>query len=649
MVYYNSPTMVRELSQRTVRRPVARVRVEWTGTLLDIMLAADSDDRNRVTYINQVYDAVKWVKYKWLCVNDYSRLDDDFHPMPDNGDDPSLQVGWRGNIAGDNNGAYADGTPRMTVVFSPRNMNNIVVVGDNRLGEYPLEFSISVFSGDTQLADVAITPGSNLATLDVAACEWNINFSTSYINADKVVITVLKWNRPNTFVKIVEAYVGVESEYTASEIVSLSLLEETESSGGTLPVGNISCNEMDLTLQNIDNKYFPFNDESDVHSHLTRNRKIVPYFGFIDSDGNEHLVPKGLYWSGEWNVSEQDTGASTSALDRMAQFQDIEYVGFFAEDGVDADGFCTIDNQDAEYTYWLDITPHDLIVRLLEHIRQTVMPDLEFDIDANLANFIIPVAFFAEQSYFDIIKSIAQVSMAYAYMDTPTDVEVAVAAELGNVGLRDILRIRDVREALMGNAANDITISARDYLTRTHPENAAELANEATVLWHKYRPVDGKPEEAEDSPQRKTASSFSSIERLGIAKYEYPDNNLIQDEAFAENIAGAIIDMFSETHRTQTLQTFGDPSMSILDRAKIPEFQKFFPREKRVDVLRLGAYTIKRIQTEYDGSLRQNIECRRLDDALDIDEINETGVAVREIDESGTRADNIYETGRVGL
>jgi len=646
MVYYNSPTTVRELSQRTVRRPVARVRVEWTGTLIDIMLAADSDDRNRVAYFNQVYDAVKWVKYKWFCVNDYSTLDDDFHPMPDNGGDPSFQVGWRGNIAGDNNGVYADGTPYMTVVFSPRNMNNIVVVGDNQLGEYPLEFSISVFSGDTQLADVAITPGSNLATLDVAACEWNINFGNSYINADKAVITILKWNRPNTFVKIVEAYVGIESEYAASEIVSLSLLEETESSGGTLPVGNISCNEMDLTLQNIDNKYFPFNDESDVHSHLTRNRKIVPYFGFIDSDGNEHLIPKGLYWSGEWNVSEQDTGASTSALDRMAQFQDVEYVGFFAEDGVLADGFCTMDNQDAEYTYWLDITPHELIVRLLGHIRQTQMPDLEFDIDANLANYIIPVAFFAKQSYFDIIKSIAQVSMAYAYMDTPTDVEVDVAAERGNVGLRDILRVRDVREALLGNAANDIAISARDYLTRTHPENAAELANEATVLQHKYIIVDGKPTEVEGFPQTVIRGSFSSIERLGIAKYEYPDNNLIQDGTVAPNIAGAIIDMFSETHRTQTLQTFGDPSLSILDRAIIPEFQKFLPRENRVEVLRRGIYVVKRIQTEYDGSLRQNIECRKVSDMFEYDEINETGVADMEIDESGTRADNLYEVGR---
>jgi hypothetical protein len=186
-------------------------------------------------------------------------------------------------------------------------------------------------------------------------------------------------------------------------------------------------------------------------------------------------------------------------------------------------------------------------------------------------------------------------------------------------------------------------------LTRTHPENSAELANEITVLYHNYEIVDGKPEEVEGFPISVTRADSDSQERLGIARYEYPDNNLIQDESTASEIAYSLLNIFSDTHQVQTLQTFGDPSLSILDKVEIPEFQKFAPRENYVNVLRRGLYTAKRIQTEYDGSLRQNIECRRISDVLDFDEINETGVADMEIFESGTQTSNIYETGRVGL
>jgi hypothetical protein len=655
MVYYNSPTAVRELSQRTVRRPVARVRIEWTGAVIDPALNANSEDKNRVTYPEQVYDGNSISRYKWFHLyNDntsaaYNNLRGDFHPMPNHGNNIDWQVGWRGAITADASGSFNGQLPSITVNFTKRYFRSLIVAGDSILKEYPVDFVLKLYSDNTLLYSETINAQSNHANLSMAACRWDIDLGVDYPNTNSIKITVNAWSRPNTFVKITEALSGVGAEYSAGDIVSLSLLEETESSGGTLPVGNISCNEMDLVLENIDNKYFPFNEDSYVHTHLTRNRKTVPFVGFIDSDGDEHLIPKGLYWSGEWNVSEQDSGASTSAQDRLAQFQNIEYNGIYEGNGVFADGYSSVDNQDAEYTYWHNITPYDLMHNILSHIRANSgygHPDLEFDIDPSLSNYQIEYAFFAKQSYFDIIKSIAQVSMAYAYMDTPTDVEVDVAAEQGNVGLRDILRVRNVREALLGNAANDITISARDYLTRTHPENSAELANYATVLYHKYEIVDGRPKEVEGFPQTAIVESSSSIERLGIAKYEYPDNNLIQDESVAKGIAGAIIDMFSETHRTQTLQTFGDPSLSILDRAIIPEFQKFLPRENRVDVLRRGIYAVKRIQTEYDGSLRQNIECRKVGDMFEYDEINETGVADMEIDESGTRADNIYEVGR---
>ena len=612
-IYLNSPAEVRRLSKHIVRRPTARLLIEWSGTHIDPALNAFSDDANRVSYPLQTIDGAANNTHKWFCVDDYSKLDCTFCAMPDNGNDPAYQVGWRGNIVCDSNGEYSQGNrPILGIRFTPRYVTTLTVVGDNAIGEYPLEFFVSFFINDVWQHDVFIHGNNSEATLNQAACRWDINFAEEHANIDMITIVVVKWNVPNTFVKIIEAYSNIEATISAKDILSLSVLEETESSGGTLPVGNISCNEIDITLQNLDNRYFPFNEASDVHTHITRNRKIVPYVGFIDENGDEHLVPKGLYWSGEWNVSEQDSGASVSAQDRMAQLQEYEYNGFSEGDiHINADGY-----GDAERTYWLDITPRDLIAQILENFKHTKMIDLEFDIDPALADRTIPVAFFASQSYFDLIKSIAQVSMAYAFMDTPTDEEVLAAEGGGNVGLRDILRVVSVEGALThSTASTGRAITARDYLTRTQPENSAELANEITVLYHNYEIVDGKPEEVEGFPVSITRADSDSQERLGIARYEYPDNNLIQSENATNEIAYSLLNIFGSTHQVQTLQTFGDPTLSILDRAVIPEFQKFCPRENSVEVLRAGIYTVKKIQTEYDGSLRQSIECRRFGDA----------------------------------
>jgi hypothetical protein len=646
--FLDRPDKVRELSQRIVRRPTAQLHIEWTGTYIDNALMAKSDDLNRVCegwrFLNRTYDGATQNRHKWLFVDDYSKLDGTFHPMPDNDNDPKYQVGWRGQTVGDDNGNIANST--LTVYFEERYFQRVVIAGDNMVGEYPTAFTVELLRDDGDpVATININAPNDYAELDVNACVWAINLSNPYPGITSMRLIITKWSRPNTFVKIIEAYTVIDNIIKAKEILSLSILEETDSSAGTLPVGNISCNEINLTLQNISNRYFPFNYASDVHTHMTRNRKIVPYIGFIDDNGDEYLVPKGLYWTGEWNVSEQDTGASASAQDRMAQFQKLEYVGFRSTGDVIADGYTTDDNSDAEYTYWLDITAHELMSRLLTHVKITYMQDFKFDIDDNLKSVTIPVAFFKSQSYFDIIKSIAQVSMAYAYMDTPTAEEIIEAKQDGNPNLRDILRVRRVSDVFAKeNITAKLAITARDYLTRTHPENADELANDVTVFYRNYTIVDDKSTE-DGEPIAVNMVDSDSINRLGVARYEYPDNELIQSEQIAKEIAGVIINAFSDTFRTQTLQTFGDPSLSILDVVEVPEFQKFNPRENYVSVLRRGAYTVKRIQTEFDGSLRQNIECRKIAKIVNYDVINETGDAPMIIDEGGNHNKNINETG----
>jgi hypothetical protein len=644
-----SPEKVRELSNDTVRRPTAMVDIEWAGGAIDDIFDAYSEDENRVSYPDQTHDGTDVVPFMWFHAgggnpkeDKYNKLDGSFHAMPDNGNNPYYQVGWRGKTNADDNGNYAPATI-LTQISAVRTLRGLRVAGDTAVMEYPVKFKITANGGEHEF-NVPDDGG----VFDPGRCAWTISFSETWERVLNLEIIVERWSEPNTFVKITEVSSIYNTAHGSDEILSLSILEETESSGASLPIGNISCNEIDLTLMNIGDRFSPFNEDSPLHTVLVRNRRIVPYLGFIDKNGDKHFVPKGLYWTGDWASSEQGTGTTVTARDRLSVLQDINYTGFRRGEGVECDGYCDDENSGAEYTRWLNISAYDLLEKLLLHIRVNHQQDLYYDIDGNLKDVILPIAFFSEQSYFDVLKDIAQVSLSYIYMDTPTQEELEAAGQYSLAAIKDVLRVAAVKDVFKTDAAaGDISITARDYTTRTQPADADNLANRVTVLRHEYAvDSEGKIDDVEGSPFSYTADDEESIKRYGVAPYEYQDNHLIQSEAMASEIANAILDMFSKPYRNQSLNAFGDPTLSILDTAEVPEYQKFNFRTGNTDVVKKGLYVVKKIQTEFDGGIRQSIDVRKLRDINDEDIIGETGDAPEIIDESGAREELILETGR---
>jgi hypothetical protein len=235
-------------------------------------------------------------------------------------------------------------------------------------------------------------------------------------------------------------------------------------------------------------------------------------------------------------------------------------------------------------------------------------------------------------------------------MDTPTKIEVVMATIRGNMGLKDILRFKKVSSLFSIDEVTEIVepdfkLTASDYISRAHNTNTEELANHVIVQVNKFEVKDGKPNKLDNESNTVTEINAESIERYGLATYEYPNNDLIQDSDTAALIAKSITKMFYNTHRIQSSQTFGDPSISILDVADVPEFNKFHPKEKRVSVLRHGVYAIRKVQTDFDGGLRQSIECRKLLDIDEFDTVDEIGNAIIDIDENAIREININETG----
>ena len=83
----------------------------------------------------------------------------------------------------------------------------------------------------------------------------HISLDSHVADVAKQVLTITKWSHEGRQAKIIEFFTSIREVYETGDLVSIRLLEEREASQGSLPVGNISSNEITLALNNEDKKF----------------------------------------------------------------------------------------------------------------------------------------------------------------------------------------------------------------------------------------------------------------------------------------------------------------------------------------------------------------------------------------------------------
>lgn len=591
-------------SKQTVRRPIAMLDVGWADVSAENADVSTGAAANRASITEQVNKGLGYERAWAYCeTTDPSARRarvGGCYAMPDVPYTGEFLVGWWGagtSISG------ADGNfsapPSLIINLYPIPFSDYEIRGF-LLEEYPVDFDLLLtHNGQTHTESVrGNTDAAFAGRLSVGALK----------DVGRIELRILKWSHRGAFVKISAFLARFVDRYETGDVVSLAVIEETDGSLGTLPVGNISSNELTVTLQNIDDKYFFGNKASILSNSARPNRRLEPFFGF-----GSKMLPKGVYWSSDWSVADSGTTASTTGLDRLGLLQNVQYNGL---------GGIHNSNADAELTYWVNQSLYRVADDVLTDLRNSYMSDLEFQLDDGLKDVIIPTAFFKSQSYFDVVRTIAQAACAFAYMDTPTAAEIYGAKERGNPKCADILRIRPLEQFISeeGVEADAETFTQDDYIDKNTSAKRSDVVNVVTVGYTEYR-IDaesGKPVEVKDGenaagpPKTFTVQSEESILEFGKITHEYKNNNLIQTLAQAEDVATRVLTAFSKTPYAAEISAFGDVTRRVGDILLVPEYQKH-------GIDRRGDYSVTRIETEFDGGLRQSVTCRRVKDAeLDI-------------------------------
>jgi hypothetical protein len=319
--------------------------------------------------------------------------------MPDSdlGDEMGYFSATASDASAEWNPLYA---PRLTVEFAARPVLGLSVHGDQQYNEYPVNFSISIYGNgvDALLYNIDVVGNDKIY--------WLQSISTEHIiAAERMVLSISKWSLPDRVAKITEFYTAIVEEYSGTDIVSISLLEEREIADGSLPVGNISANELDLELQNIsmlqgaEQVSDPFsyeNSASFLMNVLKKNRRIRVWLGLVLPDDSVEYMPLGVFWSGDWQVSERSAIVSTSARDRMESLRKAEY---------------------STSTILENTTLYALAGAVLDAAVLSIpAPDLVYEIDTELLDYAVPYGYFPRQSYFKCLQQIAAACMGQAYM-----------------------------------------------------------------------------------------------------------------------------------------------------------------------------------------------------------------------------------------
>ena len=420
----------------TVRKFRAKVEVTWVDSDIDPTIVCTANDYNRINDAAEVPSGNDNLQHaadgKTVPAYKYAHLDQDliadgtFHPFPGTAAlSAANETGWWGKTECNSNGEWIDSTttlptttaipsganPILTITFANRAINALLVTGESIYNEYPESFEVRIYLGAALIhTETVINSVGTDWTLDGVSWRKTLPDLPILYNCDSMQLEIIKWSRPHRVVKIVEFYTGIVETYYDDDILNMSLLEEMLISDGSLPVGNISANELDLKLQNVEDRFFVGNTSSPIYTMIKRNRRIRAWLGTVLPPFNLNplletveWIPLGIFWSGDWQAEELGTYVSTSARDRM----ELLRKSMFEISDI-----------------YEDVTLFDLATTVMADAKLK-MADMVYNIDAALAAITLPYAWFGKVSYFECIREICEACQGYAYVDRFGVVQIA--------------------------------------------------------------------------------------------------------------------------------------------------------------------------------------------------------------------------------
>ncbi len=426
------------------RKIYGKVQVDYTDPHIDQTILMSANENANVSYPQQTADGITEPAAKYASLDGSWVLDGTYALAPGLADDG--QMGWWGSQLSDEDGLFDLPLPKLTAVFAPRPVWSLRVVGDSQRNEHPVDFTITLYDeNETWLYSENVTDNDNIV--------WEKDIEA--INeVAKMTLEIAKWSHESRQVKILEFFTSIQETYEGDDIFLINLLEEREVSQGSLPIGSISANEIEIRLNNETRKFDTGNKGSSIYGLVKPNRRIRVWLGVEKEDTTKEWVPLGVFWSGKWEVPDNGIYAQTMGRDRLELLRKTNYSTSQVQQ---------------------DKTLYDLAIDVLQDAG---LQSSEYWIDTELQDYSVKYSYFESQSHREALREITEACLGQAYCDREGVLRIEGPSFMEN----KIIQLQK-EYFLEGSYPAEIEIieaygiSADDYFTKDNPANDDEIAN----------------------------------------------------------------------------------------------------------------------------------------------------------------------------
>lgn len=628
-----------------LRCPKAMVEITWANSAVDLNAVITSNDINRVDRTGQMFNGTTMSGRLWAYLHTGLVADGTFKAMPALDSEP--QMGWFGSsLVCDGSGDFST-PPYFQMTHDARSYSAILVAGDSQYDEHPVDFTVTfTHSG-----------GPTVITV-VGNTERVYSVTTDFIqDVTAVRLEVTKWSEPNTIVKLTQFAGALIELYRDNDIVELNILEETNSDTGAVPIGNVSANELDLSLLNTDRRFSYGNTESPYNLSLISGRKIRVWLGFVlpsgtvDATGDVEgyivetvggqkigYMPYGVYWSKDWISSHDSQVTTTTAYDIAYALGQQEFL------------------KSENYTGTVQSVVDSILTKALE-----TLPDLEWSVSSDTAGILWNNVAFEPKSYLEVLKDVAEATISYTYVNRRG--VLVVGSYLGVVtptedwqeaGMSDYYNYKSVPK--IDELINQVRVGYTKYnigapLSEIYSVDetfSVPLSGSATfVIRWSTSPVDistvnvtlnqvigepmltdiavyaygailtvsgtfggtfqlsatGTPYELDENT-RTVMGDSDSISRYGVKEFSLAGNILVNSVDQARSLATSLLSRYSSLRRDGLIDWPISTLLSIGDALEVIEFKSDTVETK-------DNFLVKRQSIKFDGSLQGQTELRR--------------------------------------
>ncbi|MEG1882001.1 MAG: hypothetical protein RR207_05880 [Clostridia bacterium] len=586
------------------RKVYGRVDIIYSDSQISDDIATATNSKAEISHTEEVFKGYISPTVKACTLDGNAKMDGSFQMM-----DNSCIVGWWSKSRCNAGGNFVGAKPYLELTFLKRPIITWIILGDNKLNQYPVNFTVDYYDGEVIKKTERIINNTKI----------EVKLEPKVEDITKIRLTISSWSKPNACVKILKFYDRLFERYEGDAMQMFEVSEEMGSAEGNY---NINSDIMTVSLYNLNRKF----DKGYLRSLMILDRKLQPSIG-IEKNGEIEYTELGTFYSDEWQISEDSQWVKCSAVDKLIRLQNKTYVGF-------------------------PLTENVSVYEILEDIfiKLGLKPS-EYIIANSVKDIIIPKAYLPKCSYWDALQEIANCALCKVFIDRKDKYVVYADSSVGtqntlkiggnnvfssssNITLTEFANQVEVEYSdvtisneLVETAETEITLEPNETL-KMNMDYTSEIAsafvessNNSVKLTNFASGVNAGEFVAINitsvyqtakikitgnaiviNSRTVTAQDELSIKNFGVTEYKHPASELVQSYEHALYIASVLLAKMKAGEGVVTTMWRGSPAIEL--GAKYEYVDRF------------GG--IKRLTAEYnkftyDGSLRCETRGRKVE------------------------------------